>query len=122
MANRILEVEVRTHRLLPQEAELWVIVRTESRGPTTELRGRFVGPKSTRHSTIEVAYAIRPFPRQPAELTDLAGRVLIPEPSLWEPELPFVYDGVIELWENGVCCERRQMPGYKLQSTAITSR
>ncbi|HYV36006.1 MAG TPA: hypothetical protein VE988_09910, partial [Gemmataceae bacterium] len=61
------------------------------------------------------------FPRKPTELPDLAMRVVIPEPSFWEPECPFVYDGVIELWQDGVRCDVRQVPGYKLLTVKSTS-
>ncbi len=33
-------------------------------------------------------------------------RVDIPEASLWEPESPFLYQGPIELWQDGRCCDR----------------
>jgi hypothetical protein len=65
-------------------------------------------------STIEVAYPLQPFPRKPEDLLELAMRVVIPEPSFWEPECPFVYDGVVELWEEGERCDVRQVQGYKL--------
>jgi hypothetical protein len=114
MSNRILTVDVQTHRLEPFEAELWIVVSAEQRTATTELRGRFVGPKSAVSSTIEVAYALRPMARPPAALDALAAHVVIPEPSRWEPGCPFVYDGVIELWQDGQRCDVRQVPGYRL--------
>jgi hypothetical protein len=114
MSNHIMDIEVRTHRLSPAEAEVWVIVTGERTTAGTAVRGRFVGPKCTLASTIEVVYALRPFPRKPTELPELIARVVIPEPSVWEPECPFVYDGVIELWQDGERCDVRQVPGYKL--------
>jgi hypothetical protein len=114
MGNQIVDVEVHTHRLEPFEAELWVIVRAAEVTPTTVLRGRFVGPKSAVSSTIEVAYPLQPFPRKLPEAGDLAARIIIPEPSRWEPDCPFVYDGVIELWQDGQRCDVRQVPGYRL--------
>jgi hypothetical protein len=33
-------------------------------------------------------------------------RVVIPEASLWEPESPFLYQGPIELWQDGRCCDQ----------------
>ena len=122
MANRIVDVVIRVHRLDPTEAELWIIVTAENSAATgIEIRGRFVGPKSALSSTIEVAYPLRPFPRKPADLPALAARVVIPEPSVWKPDTPFVYDGVIELWENGERCDVRQIPGYKLLTASSTS-
>jgi hypothetical protein len=119
MTNRIINIETHTQRLSPAEADLWVIVAAERTTAGTEIRGRFVGPKCALSSTIEVAYPLRPFERKPAELAELAARVVIPEPSLWEPECPFVYDGVIELWQDGQCCDVRQMPGYKLMRESL---
>jgi hypothetical protein len=121
MSNRIVTVEVLTHRLEPFEAELWVIVNPEFRTPTTEVRGRFVGPKSAVSSTIEVAYPLRPLPRQPEGLGGVLARVVIPEPSLWEPACPFIYDGVVELWEENRRCDLRQVPGFKLLKSNVTS-
>jgi hypothetical protein len=114
MKNRMVDIEVRTHRLSPAEAEVWVIVTPERTTAGTVVRGRFVGPKCTLASTIEVAYPLLPFPHKPPELPGLAARVVIPEPNYWEPECPCVYDGLIELWQDGERCDVRQVPGYKL--------
>ena len=114
MSNRILDIELKTVRLDPTEAEVWVIVKAEHVSPTTEIRGRFVGPKLLEHSTIEIAYPLRPFTRKPAGLPELAVRVVIPEPSAWKPEAPFVYDALVELWEDGQCCDQRKINGYSL--------
>jgi len=114
MTNRIVDIDVRTHRLSPTEAEVWVVVTAERTTPTTTVRGRFVGPRCALSSTTEVAYPLRPFPRKPADLPELAARLVIPEPNCWEPECPFVYDGVIELWQDGQRCDVRQVPGYRL--------
>src|SRR2546429_2077936 len=75
MSNRILNVDVQTHRLNFAEAEIWVVVTAERVTRTTEVRGRFVGPKSAQSSTVEVAYPLRPFPHKPQHLPDLALRV-----------------------------------------------
>jgi hypothetical protein len=120
VSNRIVSLKVATHRVEPFEAELWIVVTPERLTPATELRGRFVGPKSAVSSTIEVAYALRPFTRKPPELDGLAARVVIPEPSLWEPTCPFVYDGVVELWQDGQRCDVRQVPSYRLLSGKST--
>ncbi len=114
MTNRMVDIDVRTHRLSPTEAEIWVVVTGQRTTPATEIRGRFIGPKCAVSSTIEVAYPVRPFPRKPPGLLEPCGRVVIPEPSLWEPECPFVYDGVIELWQDGERCDVRQVPAYRL--------
>jgi hypothetical protein len=111
MGNRILDLQVQTHRLTPMEAELWILVRAETLTPTTELRGRFVGPKCPGVTTVEVAYPLS-FNADTGE--GLLGRVVIPEPNRWEEQCPFVYDGVVELWQDGQCRDVRQLRGYKL--------
>jgi hypothetical protein len=121
MSNRIVTVDVQTRRLDPFEAELCVVVGAARMTPTTELRGRFVGPKSALSSTIEVAYPLRPFPSKTVRSGDLVARVVIPEPSCWQPDCPFVYDGVIELWQDGQRCDARQVPGYRLLTASSTS-
>jgi hypothetical protein len=121
MSNRILNVELRIHRADAVEAEIWVSVTAERMTPTTELRGRLVGPKCPGVTTVEVAYAVRPLPRPSIELPGLAGRVVIPEPNLWERVCPFVYDGVIELWQDGERCDVRQVQGYRLLTVGANS-
>jgi hypothetical protein len=121
MINRILHVELRTHRADAGEAEVWVSVVAEHSTPTTELRGRLVGPKFPGVTTVEVAYPLRPFPHPPKGLPALAGRVVIPEPNLWQAAFPFVYDGVIELWQDGERCDVRQVPGYRLLTVSSSS-
>src|SRR5947208_2533515 len=105
MTNRIVNIDVVSHRLAPVEAELWIIVSAERTTAATTVRGRFVGPKCALSSTVEVAYPLLPFPHKPAELPWLVARVVIPEPSFWEPECPFVYDGVVELWQGDERCD-----------------
>jgi hypothetical protein len=108
MSNRILRVQVRQHSLDPAQAELWITASAGYVTPTTELRGRLMGPRCLYAATVEVGYPLRPFSRRPEGLEGLAARVVIPEPSLWEPQCPFVYQGAVELWQDG---ERRdQVP------------
>jgi hypothetical protein len=58
---------------------------------------------------VEVAYPMRTWSLadQPRELPHLSMSVVIPEPCLWEPETPFIYEGPVELWENGRRCDER---------------
>ncbi len=101
MSNRILHVRVHDHSLDPAQAELWISATAEHVAPTTELRGRLMGPRCAYAATVEVAYPFRLLLRRPEGLADLAVRAVIPEPSLWEPACPFVYQGTVELWEDG---------------------
>jgi hypothetical protein len=110
MANRILNLSIRDHPKDPTSAELWVGVYPERLTSRTEARGRLLGPRCAYATTVEVAYPMRSHSRQfekegdPCELL----RVVIPEPSLWEPETPFLYQGVVELWEKGERCDQVQ--------------
>src|SRR5207253_518712 len=36
-------------------------------------------------------------------------RVIIPEPSWWDPESPFLYEGPLELWQDGVLCDQAEI-------------
>jgi Glycosyl hydrolases family 2 len=108
MSNKLGQVTAQVRRLSPVEAEVWLLVEADRIGPTTEVRGRLVGPHCPGTSTIEVAYPLRPFPRQPDGVPPLSRRVVIPDPGLWEPDLPYVYRAVAELWEDGQMCDRTE--------------
>ncbi len=109
MSNRILSVQVQEHSLDPAQAELWISVAAEHVTPTTELRGRLMGPRCLYAATVEVGYPLRPFTRRPDGLEGLAARIVVPEPSLWEPQCPFVYQGTVELWQDGERCDQVQI-------------
>jgi hypothetical protein len=110
MDNHILHIQVLNRALDPVEAELWVHVAPQRLTPITEVRGRLMGPRCRYSSTVEIAYPLRPFsrpPQLPAGLSpSLTMRVVIPEPSLWDPESPFLYEGPVELWQDGRPCDR----------------
>ena len=101
MENRILDAYVVTHRADPTDAELRVVVRPECLTPTTEIKGRLMGPRSPYAGTVEIAY---PF-REIARTDHILLRVVIPEPNFWEPHTPLLYEGPLELWQDGVRCE-----------------
>ncbi|MSQ95665.1 MAG: hypothetical protein EXR98_14045 [Gemmataceae bacterium] len=102
MLNRIRDVVVLNHRLDPVETELGIHVLVETLTAGTELKGRLTGPRCVFSSTIEIAYPLRELER--TDHVEL--RVVIPEPSWWEPETPFLYVGVLELWQDGEFCQR----------------
>jgi hypothetical protein len=118
MPNRIRHVEVRDQSLSPAQAEVHVLVTPEARTPATEARGRLMGPNCPYSSTVEVAYPLRPLP---AEGEALACHVVIPEPSLWEPESPFLYRGPVELWQDGARCDRVTL-SHGLRSLSLGPR
>jgi hypothetical protein len=104
MSNRIRKTMIEVRRLSPAEAEVWVCVEVDAVTPTTELRGRLTGPRCPGVTTVEVAYAFRPLTSTDAP-PSLTVRAVIPEPNLWTEETPFVYDGHIELWQDGEQCD-----------------
>ena len=82
-------------------------------------RGRLVGPRSVYARTLEVAYPLRAlFPSPPTPLPRSGGegspeslpacRVVIPEPTFWDPETPFLYEVRVELWEDGQLVDRAE--------------
>ena len=103
--NRIRQVRAEVQRLSAVEAEVWIHVEADETSATTEVRGRLVGPRCPGISTIEVAYPLRPIPHPPEQVPQLSRRVSISDPSLWEMGRPFVYHGVIELWQDGELCD-----------------
>jgi hypothetical protein len=105
MCNRLRQVTAQLHRLSAAEAEVWLLIEADQVTPTTEVRGRLVGPRCPGVSTIEVAYPLRPFPQPPQNVPPLSHRVVIPEPSLWEAEHPYVYRAVVELLQDGERCD-----------------
>jgi hypothetical protein len=115
MGNRIISVDLLTTRFDPAEAEFAVVVTPEQLLPDLELRGRFTGPKSPYGETIEVAYNLRPL--APEDELPRA-RVIIPEPSFWEPAAPFIYDGIVELWQAGELADRRKV-SHGLRNLAL---
>jgi hypothetical protein len=117
MTNSIRQVELHDHSLLGAEAEIRVLVVPERLTSTTEVRGRLVGPTCRFSTTVEVAYHLRPV-LGAGEPGSLLMRVHIPEASLWEPECPFLYEGVVELWQDGLRC-RRVMVRHGLRTLTL---
>lgn len=101
MRIRIREVVLTSRLEDPARAEVWVSVIIEPSVAGAEVRGRLMGPQCLYASTIEVAYAFQSLPRPSEGSSAPTARVLIPEPSLWEPACPFLYHGPVELWEAG---------------------
>jgi beta-galactosidase/beta-glucuronidase len=98
---KIEELTVQQKRLSPAEAELWVHVRVAAIGPTTQIRGSLTGPLCQSVQTIQIAYPVRCIKPPGHSDNEIIGRVLIPEPNLWSAETPFVYEGNVELWDEG---------------------
>jgi hypothetical protein len=103
MSNRIVGLHAWNPVLNPAHAEVWVSVALASLASTTEVRGRLMGPRCVYTTTVEVAYPWREAGRQYASEGNprLDVRAIIPEPNFWDPESPFLYQGPLELWQDG---------------------
>lgn len=109
MSNQLRAVRAEVHRLSVVEAEIWIVIEVHAITPTTQVRGRVTGPRRPGATTVEVAYPLRVFDRLPPGLPLLARCVVIPDPSLWEPEKPFLYRVLIELWQDGERCDQAEL-------------
>jgi hypothetical protein len=111
MTNRIESISVRDSRLDPAEADVWISVYPERVTSVTQVRGRLVGPRCPYATTVEVAYPLREHSREyeSTGTPHLTVRVVIPEASFWDPESPFLYQGPVELWHGGECCDQVQV-------------
>jgi hypothetical protein len=119
MPNRIVRWRLANRSLSPVEAEILVFAETQSVTPQTEIRGRIAGPTCPYSTTIEVAYPLRRLP-QALPGMPLARRIVIPEPSFWDPTSPFLYRGAIELWEGEDLHEKISVR-YGLRSAVLRS-
>jgi hypothetical protein len=82
------DITIVNRRLDPAESELWITA-------PEPITGRFMGPHCKFASTVEVAHYLRPLPSDTAA-PDYTQRVVVPEPSFWEPETPFLYTGLLQ--------------------------
>ena len=117
MTNRFLDIVVLNRRLDPVETELSIHVKVEHLTPTTQIRGRLLGPRCVYASTIEIAYPLREVERR----DHIEMRALIPESSWWDPESPFLYEGILELWQDGALCDRAPIR-HGIRTVQLTSR
>src|SRR6266404_9073945 len=108
MPNRIKEMMVFQQRLDPAEAEIGISVYPEELTAGTEVRGRLMGPRCRYASTVEVAYPLREWKRayEKEDVPHLWLRVIIPEPSFWDTQSPFLYEGPVELWHKKERCDQ----------------
>jgi hypothetical protein len=109
--NRIRRIHITNGRLDPVEAEAWVDVYPEHLTTATEVRGRLMGPRCPYSSTVEVAYPLQEAPLGKERGQEACRRLrgIIPEPCLWDPETPFLYEGPVELWQAGQLCDQVQI-------------
>jgi hypothetical protein len=106
MRNQIRGISVYNRRLVPAEVELGITVLLEHFDSDTKLTGRLTGPHCRYTTTVQVPYPMRETLRRHEEDGPRVFlKVVIPEASFWEPAIPFLYEGPIELWEGSVRCD-----------------
>jgi hypothetical protein len=96
---------VRKHivRLTPAEAEIRFLVSVPNSATDLQVRGRLMGPRCPYAATVEVAYPLRELERaedQAGGGASILLRTVIPEPSMWDPESPFLYSGPLGIWQG----------------------
>ncbi|MGF1582491.1 MAG: hypothetical protein ACFCD0_24470 [Gemmataceae bacterium] len=116
----IAKLEFHNQDLSPTNAELLIELRTKSILKNPEVRGRLMGPSCVYSSTIEIAYPMKNWDVAVDEPV-LVTKVIIPEPSLWDPVSPFLYYGPLELWEGEECLARGKLT-HGLRSIQMTPR
>jgi hypothetical protein len=87
-----IPIQFTTHRLDPAEADIRI-------DGVPGVTGRVTGPRCRYASTVEVAYYIKSLPGGGA-------RVIVPEPSFWDPQSPFLYEAVLQT-QDGTKTTRR---------------
>jgi hypothetical protein len=104
---KITHLTVQQKRLSTAEAELRVFVQIDPLDPAAQLRGRLTGPRCSGVETVQIAYDLKPIHPNGCGANTLAGRIVIPDPNFWTPEMPFVYEGNVEVWHEGKCVDVR---------------
>jgi hypothetical protein len=108
MPNSIRSVSFGDRLVDPTLAWVTVCVGLRDWTPEAQIRGRLEGPRCLYADTVEVAYPFRELARpvEPADAPCILVRAVIPEPNLWEPQCPFLYEGSLELWERDELVEQ----------------
>jgi hypothetical protein len=123
MANRIGKMYASARRMSPNDAEVYVSAYPEQLTSSTQVVGRLVGPRCRYASTVEVAYPLREVSRayEKEDVPHIILRALIPEPSYWAPETPFLYELKLELWQQGQRCDQMRQK-WALHTKVLGSR
>ena len=95
-----ITAKVHCHRLNPAEVELQVLFHCADVISDPELKGRLMGPRNVYGETVEIAYPLRPLRSENA--AEYVGRIVIPEPSFWDPIAPLHYVGPLEFWDGDI--------------------
>ena len=103
MSENAFSVRKHIVRLTPAEAEIRFLVSFPDSADDLHVRGRLMGPRCPYASTVEVAYPLRELERtqdQDGGSASILLRTVIPEPSMWDPESPFLYSGPLGIWQG----------------------
>ncbi len=101
MSQHIQRIQVDDVSLAPAQAELRITVTLVHDWGNAEIRGRLMGPRCRFSRTVEIAYPLRPLPDPGSNPRSRSFRVIIPEASWWDLQSPFLYEGPVELWQEG---------------------
>src|SRR5580704_9806910 len=104
---------VRKHivRLTQAEAEIRFLVSCAAPAVDFQVRGRLMGPRCPYAATVEVAYPLRELERENDSVlgTSILLRTVIPEPSMWDPQSPFLYSGPLGIWQGDALIEQQNI-------------
>ena len=103
MSENVFSFRKHIVRLTPAEAEIRFLVSFPPSAKDLHVRGRLMGPRCPYAATVEVAYPLRELERAQDHAGGSASillRTVIPEPSMWDPESPFLYSGPLGIWEG----------------------
>jgi hypothetical protein len=105
---KIQQLNIKQKRLSNAEAELSIVVEIDSPNDTTQIRGQLSGPRCPNAETVQLAYPLKQIQSSGNRGCILTGKIVVPEPNLWTAEMPFGYEGKVELWHEGKLLESRQ--------------
>ena|SRR5437868_5523971 len=101
---KIVSLDIEPGRASQASAEFTIRVNLDGPAAGCAVSGRVVGPKCKGVSTVEVAYPLRVIG---VSDTAVSLKCVIPEPSLWTPERPFVYAWSVEVEAGGEVTDAR---------------
>jgi hypothetical protein len=111
MSEPALSIRKHIVRLTQAEAEIRFLVSFSVAAENLHVRGRLMGPRCPYAATVEVAYPLRELERNdnPAGGASILLRTIIPEPSMWDPQSPFLYSGPVGIWQGDQQLEQQNV-------------
>jgi glycosyl hydrolase family 2 len=104
-ANRLKSIQHHKLTVSPEACDLWFRIDAERLTHGTEVRGRIVGPRCLVAKTVECVFPLRSARYEAEGEVMLIARTAFPEPGFWDPQNPLLYRAVVELWQDGQCCD-----------------